>query len=501
MAKRGKRKRKKRAAPTEAAAPPPTDDRLDAGTEDEEEKEEEEPPRPAAVEPPPARPLPRASAPPSTHGLRAFLYHLFPRSVRRRSLSPWSTWGLGVATLCALAIATLTGVLLMFYYVPSVERAHGSVQDIVAVVPFGRLIRNLHRYAAHAAVICCVLHMLRALLWGAYRRSHARVWLVGVGLLLVTLLTSFSGYLLPWDQDAYWTVTVATSLTSYIPGVGAQLESLLLGGAVVGQSTLIRFHMFHVMALPLLGAILLVIHLFRLRRAGGLARPEARAEGPGEALIPADRIVMQRALTVALVVGIVCVVLAQLWDVRLGPPADLIRPDNPPKAPWFLVGFQEIVSYSALLGGFVFPLVVVAVLALCPWLDGQPCDGAFMPGRFARAALGGSIAFTGAAVVAGVLLLGSGQTGPGSPLNPAGLALLAVLIVPALALVKRRRGVALQTLIAGLVVALTIFTTVGWFFRGPDWRLEYHPGPGHYKRHDPGPSTTKAPAAGRRGER
>ena len=103
--------------------------------------------------------------------------HVHPRVVRRRSLGPGATLGLGVATLTAIAIATATGLLLMVYYVPSVERAHGSVQDLLAIVPLGRFVRNLHRWSAHAAVLFCVAHLLRVLLWGAYRGRHARVWL------------------------------------------------------------------------------------------------------------------------------------------------------------------------------------------------------------------------------------------------------------------------------------------------------------------------------------
>ncbi len=513
MAKKGKRKqRKKPPAERRPAAKPvepveATD--LEAEPEPEPEpKPEPKPkpkpkPKPVTEGPEPAPEEPKPAAPPARQpraasgGLSAFVRHLHPRQVRRRSGTFGATLGLGFATAVCLALATLSGILLMFYYVPSVEHAHGSVQDLIAVVPLGAFLRNLHRWSAHAAVACCLLHLLRTLLWGSFRGPRKRVWLVGMGLLVVTLATSFSGYLLPWDQDSYWTVTVGTSLTGYIPGIGDALKGALLGGDSVGQPALTRFFVLHVALLPGLGLVLLVIHLFRLRRAGGLARP-ATTGGEGDELVPASPWVTSRELALLLLICIGLCLLSVLVDTRLGPAPDLFRPDNPPKAPWFLVGVQEMVSYSALWGGFVVPGLALGLVALGPWLDDRTdCDGALLPRRRTRLAAVAAVLIPAGAAIGAVLWWGDPQQGSASALNPATIALLAVLVAPAGALVLGRdRSAAVRTLLVGMLVLLTVFTVVGWFWRGPDWRLKYHPGPGHDEVHTPtAPSAQAASSA------
>jgi len=468
-------------------SPPPDDDEATGpGVSEAEDAEEEEtaPPEERELTPEPAPPDEPPPSPRTSNGLSGFLRHLHPPRIRRRSAGPGATLGLGVATLVAVAVATVSGILLALYYVPSVAGAHASIQDLISVVPLGRFLRNLHRWSAHAAVALCVLHLLRTLLWGAYRASHARVWLVGVGLLILVLATSFSGYLLPWDQDAYWTVTVGTSLASYVPLVGDALQRLLLGGPEIGQATLTRFYFLHVLALPTLGALLLVLHLFRLRRAGGLARPPGAA-GPGEALVPASPLLTSRELWLGAGLVVAMVLAALLVDARLGPLPDLVRPDNPPKAPWFLVGLQEMVGYNAAWGGFAFPALLLGLLALGPWLDGgRACDGAPAPGRGRRLLLLALLVLLTVAVVVAVRWWGDARLGRASWLNPASittiLTLALALIGGSLASGPRApaRGLALQAAALGLLALLGLLTVVGWFWRGPDWALTFHPGPG-----------------------
>ena len=434
---------------------------------------------PAQSTSPPDRSAVEPAASARGAGLTAFWHHLHPPRVRRRSITFGATLGLGLATVSALALAVVSGILLMFYYVPAVDRAHASVQDLMAVVPAGRLMRNLHRWSAHATVLLSTLHMLRTLLWGAYRGSHARVWLVGVGLLLAVVATSFSGYLLPWDQESYWTVTVGTSLAGYVPGLGQGLSQFLMGGSEVAQPTLTRFHMLHVMLLPVLTALLLLLHLFRLRRAGGLTAPTRSADSREE-LIPVAPHLTARELALALGITLGLLLLAMFVQAWLGPAPDLLRPDNPPKAPWFLIGFQEMVGYSASVGGFFFPALLLLALALGPWLDGGARgDGRFLPGRGPRvAALAMALAACGASVVA-VLWWGDSRQGTASWVNPT---TISVLVVVGTTLfiwgLSRSRQVAYQLLVLGLLLTLAVFTVVGWYFRGPDWSLVYHPGPG-----------------------
>src|SRR6266542_6825041 len=197
--------------------------------------------------------------------------HLHPVKVSRKSLR-WSySFGLGVISAILFAVLIFTGVLLMFYYVPSLERAYPALRNIQVSVPLGQFTRNMHRWSAHLMVLAVILHMVRVFYTGAYKPPREFNWLVGVGLLILTLAASFTGYLLPWDQLSYWAITVGTNIAGYAPVVGSATRELLLGGPEVGQDALIRFYTLHVAVLPLVITLLISLHLWRVRKDGGLA--------------------------------------------------------------------------------------------------------------------------------------------------------------------------------------------------------------------------------------
>lgn len=200
-----------------------------------------------------------------------FFLHILPVKVSRRSLR-WSySFGLGTISTILFGILSFTGVLLMFFYVPSVERAYETMKDLQFVVPLGQFMRNMHRWSAHGMVLVVVLHMVRVFYTGAYKPPREFNWVIGVILGLLTLGASFTGYLLPWDQLSFWAITVGTNIAGYAPLVGSATRELLLGGPIVGQEALIRFYTLHIAVLPLLLAILVSIHLWRIRKDGGLA--------------------------------------------------------------------------------------------------------------------------------------------------------------------------------------------------------------------------------------
>jgi quinol-cytochrome oxidoreductase complex cytochrome b subunit len=209
-------------------------------------------------------------------------FHLHPVKVNLNSLKWTYSFGLGVISALAFLELALTGVLLMFYYAPTVERAYGYIVLLQTEVPFGQLLRNLHRWGAHLMVIVVVLHMVRVFYTGAYKPPRQFNWVVGVFLLLMTLGASFTGYLLPWDQLAFWAITVGTSVAAYAPGLGGTAKTVLLGGPEVGQEALTRFYALHVMVIPAAIALLTSLHLWRVRKDGGLAanqlpdEPESR---------------------------------------------------------------------------------------------------------------------------------------------------------------------------------------------------------------------------------
>jgi len=205
-------------------------------------------------------------------------FHLHSVKSSKKSLKATYSFGLGVITTITFLILSLTGVLLMFYYVPSTHQAYTDIITLQTQVPFGQLLRNLHRWGAHLMVLTTILHLIRVFYTGAYKPPREFNWGVGVVLLLLTLVASFTGYLLPWDQLAYWAITVGTSVASYEPLMGETIKKLLLGGVEVGQAALTRFYGLHVMVIP--GALLLLIslHLWRVRKDGGLAANEVSDE-------------------------------------------------------------------------------------------------------------------------------------------------------------------------------------------------------------------------------
>lgn len=197
--------------------------------------------------------------------------HVHPVKVKRKSLKWTYSFGLGVIIWILFMVLVFTGVLLMFYYVPSVERAHPTMKDIQLSIPLGQFTRNMHRWAAHAMVLAVVLHMARVFYTGAYKPPREFNWVIGVVLLVLTLGASFTGYLLPWDQLSYWAVTVGTNIAGYTPGTGPEIRETLVGGTEVGQNTLIRFYALHVIVIPLIIFLFGSVHIWRVRKDGGLA--------------------------------------------------------------------------------------------------------------------------------------------------------------------------------------------------------------------------------------
>lgn len=199
---------------------------------------------------------------------------------------------MGGTTFFLFLVELVTGVLLMFYYRPTAEYAYKDVIALGAHVPFG-LVREIHRWGAHLMVITVWLHMLRVFLTGSYKPPREFNWVVGVVLLVLTMLLSFTGYLLPWDQLSMWAVTVGTNMAGAAPVVGAQgpgsglisaggvplvhassdLRALLLGGSSVGPAALLRFYVLHCIALPLLAMVLMAVHFWRIRKDGGISGP------------------------------------------------------------------------------------------------------------------------------------------------------------------------------------------------------------------------------------
>jgi quinol-cytochrome oxidoreductase complex cytochrome b subunit len=351
--------------------------------------------------------------------------HLYPVRVPRALLRFRSTYRLGFISAVLYAILFITGVYLMFFYTPAVSMAYGDMQQLRSQVGFGQLIRNVHRWGAHLMVLAVVLHLVRVFVHGAYKAPRQFNWVIGVGLLLVTLAYSFTGYLLPWDQLAYWAVTVGSDLVQYAPGVGGWLRNFLLGGSTIGQSALLRFYVIHVAVLTMAFFLLMAVHLWRVRKDGlavgdadhardvteralEVARRDAATtvgvgvapivpadahwlndgrrvlgvvdteEGPGHVRNPDDEVfawphLLIRHQVVALVVCAVVLGMGILWEAPLRELANPNLTPEPAKAPWYFVGLQELLAhFDPLVAGVLAPAMLVLGLVVLPYADRNP---------------------------------------------------------------------------------------------------------------------------------
>jgi quinol-cytochrome oxidoreductase complex cytochrome b subunit len=337
--------------------------------------------------------------------ISSLFLHVHSAKVRPESLRFSYSLGLGLISLFLLVVLTVTGVFLMLYYTPHPPEAYRSMKDLEFVVTFGTVLRNGHRWAAHAMVLVVFLHMCRVFFTGAYKPPRQFNWVVGVGLLILTLALSFTGYLLPWDQLAYWAITVGTNIAAYAPFAGERLKYLLLGGHVIGPGALLRFYVLHCVILPVVIFALVAVHVWRVRKDGGLAVPAGpvpapREEEPAGRFPPSTRSyglmaltdrpalpvtevepdeevmswphLLVRELILLLAVLVALHVLALSFDAPLEEIANATRTPNPAKAPWYFLGLQELVHFSALVGGVLVPGLVVVALLLAPYLDPKP---------------------------------------------------------------------------------------------------------------------------------
>lgn len=212
--------------------------------------------------------------------------HLHPARITRLGTKLKHTWCMGGITALLFVVLTLTGILLMFYYRPTVDQAYWDMKDL-DIVRFGVLLRNMHRWAAHLMVITIMLHMFRVFMTGSYKSPREFNWVIGVLLLVLTLLLSFTGYLLPWDQLGFWAITVGTNMARATPFVGNEgpfgeqlgmtayndVRFALIGGSQVGSNALLRAYVWHCIGIPFIVILLMAVHFWRVRKDGGISGP------------------------------------------------------------------------------------------------------------------------------------------------------------------------------------------------------------------------------------
>ena len=297
------------------------------------------------------------------------------RSLRRHLLDEplpagtawWFT--LGSVLLFGLAVQVVTGIALALYYAPTPDHAYDSVRYINTTVRGGAFLRGLHHWGASVVVVAAVLHLIRVVFFGSYRKPRELNWIVGLLLLQVILAFGLTGYLLPWDQRAYWATVVTINISKLTPGMGEAAAAFLRGGSEIGALTLTRWYAVHVLVLPALLAVLVTLHLYLMRRHG-ISGPVRPRPGPSQMFFPHQA---ARDLTMAIAVGVVLAVLAWRGAPPLEAPADPTSADYVPRPDWYFFGLFQLLKYFPgrleVIGALVIPGIAMTLLALLPWLD------------------------------------------------------------------------------------------------------------------------------------
>lgn len=462
-----------------------------------------------------------------------FFLHIHSTRTHVRSLTPTATWGLGVAALSLFLILSATGILLMIYFKPSVTEAYNSIKDIHFVVPTGRFIRNVHRWAAHLMVVVVILHMARVFYTASYRFPREWNWVLGMGLFVLTLALSFTGYLLPWDQLAYWAMTIganiagspreitdALGITSWCD-IGGFQRRLLLGADTLGQESLLRFYFLHCILLPAAITIMIAVHFWRIRKDGGLAHPETSAKLPpgthrGEVVFARDPKKSYSLMAVVkgtspavgqspehtvsswphafwaevgvfMICFAVTLGLGLLFDAPLKELANASIPENPAKAPWYFLGLQEIVSYSAFSGGILIPAIVLFGLMLVPYLDRErEGTGVWWTNvqgkRIALQSVCVAVLTTLALLAFTVRIGWLRQWAPHIPqlvitvVNPGAL-LVAIYVAYSLWIIIRSNSIRMGAIamFTCFLVSFTLLTYFASYHRGPNWQFYWWP--------------------------
>jgi ubiquinol-cytochrome c reductase cytochrome b subunit len=324
------------------------------------------------------------------------------RSLRRHALDeplpPGTGWWftLGSLLLFTLGVQFVTGIALALYYAPTPDHAWDSVRYITTSVRGGSFLRGLHHWGASLIVIAAVLHLCRVVFFGSYRKPREVNWLVGVALLLVILAFGLTGYLLPWDQRAYWATVVSINISKLSPGIGEWVASLLRGGADIGALTLTRWYAVHVLVLPAALMGLVIAHLYLMRRHG-ISGPVTPKYGRSEMFFPYQA---SRDLTISLAAGVLLAAMAFRGAPALEAPADPTSSGYVPRPDWYFLGLFQLLKYFPgkweVVGALVIPGLLMTLLALLPWLDRGRT-------RQARARLSVLLPFT--AIGAGVVTL------------------------------------------------------------------------------------------------
>jgi quinol-cytochrome oxidoreductase complex cytochrome b subunit len=314
--------------------------------------------------------------------VKSFILHIRPKYYQRGSTWFTHTWRLGWFSTYFFIVETITGVILMLFYAPTPERAYGDMLLLLSNVPFGEFMRDMHRLGAEGMVAVVLLHMVRVYFTGSYKGERAFTWFTGVILLLVTLLLSFSGYLLPWDQLAYWAVTIGTSMAEAAPAIGTEVNLLLRGAVDIWAGGLMRFYLLHVLLMPLLAIIFISVHYYKVAREHSISLPAPIIEGDMPAaekkyqeeridLIP--NLIIHELMLVAVATFLMIWACVTFYHAPLEQHADPQITPLHTMAPWYFLWLQGMLKLGdKAWTGIIIPTIIFAILFVVPWLDRNP---------------------------------------------------------------------------------------------------------------------------------
>ncbi len=414
------------------------------------------------------------------------ILHIHPSKVAKPTLKFTYTWGLGGLAILLMMILAVTGIMLMFVYTPTPERAYNDMLRLRTEIQFGQMIRNLHHWSGNLMVVVAFLHMLRVFFTGGYRPPREFNWVLGIALLLLVVAANFTGYLLPWDQLAYWAVTVGTSLLDYVPVIGPAISRLILGGPEVSGATLTNFYGLHVAIIPLMMGGLISFHIWRVRK-DTLSIPRRLDEPPPARIEKVTT--LPHLVAIEFVFAIVMIALILLWASWVNAPLEeAANPDhspNPAKAAWYFMGLQELLlHFHPVFGAIVVPGLALGALAALPYLRfDSDAEGIWFRSRRGRrtaavGALTGLVA-TPALVLLDEYLLDLPALLPSLPTIISNgwvpLAILLLMLVLYYVFVRRAFGAsaceARQSVFTLLVVSFVVLTVIGVAFRGEGMAL------------------------------
>lgn len=313
----------------------------------------------------------------------SFMLHLRPKYYQRASTWFTHTWRLGWFSLYFFVVETITGIVLMLFYAPTPERAYGDMLSILGNVPYGKFMRDLHRLGAEGMVAAVVLHMVRVFFTASYKGPRKFTWFTGSILLVVTLFLSFSGYLLPWDQLAYWAVTIGTSMAEAAPFIGTEVNLLLRGAIDIWAGGLMRFYLLHVLLLPLVAIILISLHYYKVARTHSISLPAHIEEGENvdpalkrhaeERIDLLPNLMAHELMLTSIGTFIMVLACATFFEAPLEAHADPQRTPLHTKAPWYFLWLQGMLKLGdKQLMGVVLPTVIFGVIFFLPWIDQNP---------------------------------------------------------------------------------------------------------------------------------